>query len=89
MNPSILSQAPGGEAMTQWIKCSERMPDERVFVLLVEAVRSKIYMGYLNRGSWEFGSGLQLESVPVVFRSGDLWKFTHWMPLPAPPAEDE
>ena len=57
--------------MSEWIKCSERLPEEKVVVLTWD--------GY---------------DICTAYRVRDYWNDTigwptHWMPLPAPPAEDE
>lgn len=57
--------------MSEWIKCSERMPDEKVAVLTWDGY--DMCTAYRIHNYWNAAIG---------------WP-THWMPLPAPPAEDE
>ena len=73
------------KAMTQWIKCSERLPDKAGEYLVVHQTR------YCN-APWAN------VVVAANYRYGDWFCYqtnytlcdfvTHWMPLPAPPAEE-
>ncbi|WP_105739367.1 DUF551 domain-containing protein [Cronobacter dublinensis] len=56
----------------EWIKCSERMPEAMVSVL-VTGTWFHHAVSFWDGGSW---CDLDYE-LPV----------THWMPLPTPPAE--
>ncbi|EOC1212835.1 DUF551 domain-containing protein [Cronobacter sakazakii] len=64
--------------MSKWIKCSERMPPECTMVLgRVDDDYDFVNLlgGHLNifsMGEWRIVPGAEI---------------THWMPLPAPPAE--
>lgn len=67
-----------------WIKCSDRMPDFMLPVLVTDGVlvamsaRSKLEQ--VGRDPWQvtYSSGNQFETPG---------KITHWQPLPAPPGE--
>lgn len=68
--------------MGQWIKCSERMPEEFADVLVCTE-DSQVYEGYyfVSRGNtpvWKIYcySSLYANNNGIV---------THWMPLPEPP----
>lgn len=63
--------------MGQWIKCSERMPDDFVDVLVTDGHYVEI-MTRLGDGSWlvlleEWSTCVSVDGI------------THWMPLPEPP----
>ena len=59
---------------TDWVKCSERMPELDVPVLVYTGNGMDIDHTY------DFGDG-------VSFYDDLYGEFTHWMPLPAPPTE--
>ena len=61
---------------TDWVKCSERMPEIDVPVLVHTGNGMDIDHTY------DFGDG-------VSFYDDLYGEFTHWMPLPAPPVEVE
>ena len=61
---------------TDWVKCSERMPEIDVPVLVHTGNGMDIDHTY------DFGDG-------VSFYDDLYGEFTHWMPLPAPPLEVE
>ena len=67
------------EMIMEWIKCSERLPDNTEFVLCIEK-RS----GYGTYGQpfvcWHDGDGW-------VGKTNYRPTVTHWMPLPEPPTE--
>ena len=59
---------------TDWVKCSERMPEFDVPVLVHTGNGMEIDHTY------DFGDG-------VSFYSDLYGELTHWMPLPAPPQD--
>ncbi len=59
---------------TDWVKCSERMPELDVPVLVHTGNGMDIDHTY------DFGDGL-------CFYDDNYGRATHWMPLPAPPVE--
>ena len=59
---------------TDWVKCSERMPEIDVPVLVHTGNGMDIDHTY------DFGDG-------VSFYDDLYGEFTHWMPLPAPPQD--
>lgn len=65
--------------MGEWIKCSERMPEEGAPVLVVSRVGSAVQN---NVYEWDGNTWCD-------FRAdyGEYGKevFSHWMPLPQPP----
>ena len=74
--------------MSEWIKCSERMPPEHVGVLVTD--------GYLvTAAEWgpiKYKDGRVVPWWDGHCFSGHEWEFdfsntsiTHWMPLPSPP----
>ena len=68
--------------MSQWIKCSERMPEEGEDVIIYDDLRQVHEGYYIQCGdyvSWEISS-----YDPSYY---DEVNVTHWMPLPEPPAE--
>lgn len=68
--------------MSQWIKCSERMPEEGENVIVydnLKQVHECFYLRYGDHVSWEIYS-----YNPSYY---DEVNVTHWMPLPEPPQE--
>lgn len=60
-----------------WIKCSERLPEDGLTVLLYERP-DELWFGYFDG---------EPEAI-VFFGAGSKRKnITHWMPLPEPPKE--
>lgn len=68
--------------MSEWIKCSERLPDEsRNEVLFYIKHMQQIEIGKYN----EFTSQWMLPFRAHKVSAGNV---THWMPLPAAPEEE-
>lgn len=63
--------------MGEWIKCSERMPEEGEDVIVTD--------GRVVEVMWVDEIGLWYATSPYSVACGD-W-ITHWMPLPAPPEQ--
>ena len=61
---------------SDWVKCSERMPEFGQSVTVYDGDRM------WTDTTYDFGDGL-------CFYYDDDGRATHWMPLPAPPAEVE
>lgn len=70
-----------GYVMSEWVKCSERMPPHDVKVLLFFAD----YDGHIEDGFIsDDGDG----AYHYLFDGDALGEMpTHWMPLPEPPAD--
>ena len=63
-----------------WIPCSERLPEERIAVLVWCPERKNIYCAcYEEKQWWIFGAYFKKVELDVIA----------WMPLPAPYKEDE
>ncbi|MGP3209197.1 DUF551 domain-containing protein [Serratia marcescens] len=70
--------------MSEWIKCSDRMPDYRAPVLITDgelvAMSCRSRLDSIGRDPWQ-----------TTYQSGDATKclstVTHWMPLPEPPTD--
>lgn len=63
--------------MSEWIKCSERLPDDSVPVIVYSPEwSSKPFVGYRRFGHWQ---GDRILSAPDGV--------THWQPLPDPPRD--
>lgn len=69
---------------TQWISVKDRLPDiyQRVLIL----IRGRIFISSIEE---EYGD--EYRDGAIRFWDGDWdWpEVTHWMPLPAPPKEEE
>lgn len=73
----------------EWIKCSERMPEQMVNVLFYDRWESKDWTmraGYWNGRSWVPNADADGDSPGCEWISRQA--VTHWMPLPEPPKED-
>lgn len=69
--------------MSEWIKCSERMPDKRepvVYMRPSDWQRGKIHVGIAY---WTVSEKWNPECESTQAPEG----FTHWIPLPEPPQE--
>ena len=72
------------ELMPKWVSVKERLPEDRSNVLVVAYWHERwgVYMGWCapERAEWSVHVGIGDRSdVAVVY----------WMPLPAPPKEDD
>lgn len=68
----------------EWIKCSERMPDEGENVLIRISCNN-----HFNIESGEYkGDGLWLGCWCDTYgKKGSAYQVAHWMPSPEPPRE--
>ena len=77
---------------SKWIKCSERLPQERKEVLVGRAgsIDGEVTIAYISKDKWLYYESGDLETMPVRWNSGfgEMEYWTHWMPLPEPPKED-
>ena len=74
-----------GVTVQEWISVEDRLPDSCGFpcILCGENSFGQIHVfegftGYMERGKFEWRSNQKDVDI-------DLWKITHWMPLPQPP----
>ncbi|GHU78712.1 hypothetical protein AGMMS49992_29850 [Clostridia bacterium] len=80
--------------MSEWIKCSDRLPqyDEPVLMHVTHNDQQDICFGCLKRGRARWGDIWEITSFKcrrhnlVVDRLEDV---SHWQPLPQPPKEDK
>lgn len=69
--------------MSQWIKCSERMPEDTQMLLAFS--QGEIVAAYWN---WVVNPIDYKKYRAFTYLSGNtLEGVTHWMPLPEPPKE--
>ncbi|WP_404700725.1 DUF551 domain-containing protein [Pseudomonas sp. 3HC3] len=80
-----------GEAMSGWIKCSDRLPEVGSTVLAWNEAYGARESQYLEYGE---GSIAHFHGYPPYFSWEEpqsswasSWKPTHWQPLPSPPTE--
>jgi hypothetical protein len=67
----------------EWIKCSERLPEDDKYVLVWDGnINLDNFPFYEIAAYRTFNNGSFFISGPYV-----LQKITHWMPLPNPPQE--
>lgn len=67
--------------MSQWIKCSERMPEEGKPVLVVSSIGGVVQD---NVYEWD---GITWCDFRDDYDELGMDVFSHWMPLPQPPKE--
>ncbi|WP_411814041.1 DUF551 domain-containing protein [Cronobacter sakazakii] len=70
--------------MSEWIKCSDRMPEIGQRVLVATEGRSVNCASYRQ---WESAKTEKGRAPRFEDYRGTVYGVTHWMPLPAPPAE--
>lgn len=66
--------------MSQWVKCSDRLPEDRKLVI-VWVSRFGYYPDYMDCSSRQEGQWLRHNS--------NHQSITHWHPMPAAPTEGE
>ena len=79
--------------MMEWISVKDRLPEYDVPVLVI----SKTYpnevttavLRYEDGWHWEQYAGYGFLSDKDCYEFDDDYQYTHWMPLPTPPKEDE
>ena len=64
----------------KWIKCSERTPNLKIDVLVIDT-SGDIYMGWFDHSSSDTGDWYSMITGYIL---NDI---THWMVLPDPPEE--
>lgn len=73
----------------EWIKCSERMPDDEADVLCFGQYGDND----IDEECYQFMGWLSSKGIKGIWRVSDgdsqnrRAKVTHWMPLPEPPSE--
>jgi hypothetical protein len=71
--------------MTEWIKCSDRLPDENthaVLVVLVDRRGADVMLGsHWHDDRWTISGG-------NYWDRDYMGEVTHWAPLPVPPVSE-
>jgi hypothetical protein len=70
--------------MSEWIKCSERMPDGATAEVLTIMANGQQHIAEYSGTDWYGQNGGRL----LDERWPDRSTVTHWMPLPEPPHPD-
>lgn len=63
------------EAREQWVRVGDKLPDDDVYMVSINA--KGVWIGYLIGGRWLDEDGSEIDDV------------THYQPLPTPPTEGE
>lgn len=78
--------------MSEWIKCSDRLPKVGERVLATVSVGSVMGLKSMSLICWmipsncEGGKDWDLQSIPILL---SVKIITHWMPLPSPPEDSK
>lgn len=72
--------------MTEWIKCSDRPPDEGDYVYIY--VDGYIGISRFIEGEWDTGEFRRRPMFNKTQRIMSKLEASHWMPLHKPPVED-
>jgi len=69
----------------EWIRCSERMPEDGVYVIVATVDTTWVETHFVESESF---TGVRMwYSANEDTEPRPLQSFTHWMPLPPPPTE--
>jgi hypothetical protein len=71
--------------MSEWIKCSERLPKKGQYVLLCADTIKQPFVGYLD-----FNARVQFIGAvnqACYYTQGPSPIITHWQPMPEPPGD--
>lgn len=72
------------EPDNEWIKCSEKMPEQMRQVLFYDERFKDCVVGYYNKNYNAIQVGCALLGI-----NGEYERFTHWMPLPSTEGLDD
>ena len=75
--------------MSDWIKTSEKMPEENSLVLFVERRITKSYIFRAVRYGYYAGNGEWKAYMNLGAQTVSAERVTHWMYRPELPKEDE
>ncbi|NEG85075.1 DUF551 domain-containing protein [Pantoea agglomerans] len=70
--------------MSQWIKCSEKMPEIGAKVLVVQHGK---YVSSVHYRQWVTAKNEKGRAPRFEDMRGIVYGVTHWQPLPSPPEE--
>lgn len=73
--------------MSKWIPVSERLPENKVWVLIAghefgDPSKPRLFQVAMRNGTTFFNNGAE------CLEEDECWNPTHWMPLPEPPSPD-
>lgn len=71
--------------MSDWIKCSERLPDRGVDIIACNYSKTH---GFIEIEAAQWHGGMINETQPNMITSYDSIQPTHWMQLPEPPKDE-
>lgn len=74
----------------EWIKCSERMPDDDTEVVVADIDHGQIYSAaaaWFIHGRFSLMEGLSASNYDGGAIIEINFPINHWMPLPEPPTE--
>ena len=77
-NPNALSDK---DNVMHWVAVSEQLPETKQHVLVLRTNPNVVTTGYIH----EYGHWIWSNLNGSTHKADNIYKVTHWMPLPDPP----
>ena len=84
----VTSVAKEISELDEWVKCSDRLPENDVFVMALKVdggvCESSYVKHYMYGYRWE---SARVDDYDHIFEELEIIEVTHWQPLPQPPKQ--